>query len=188
MDYGGKWRDIKQLGLQIASVIILAVVFMGCQSQEPSLSPAATSLKQNLKKIIDNFSLALGKPIADQDKKSINLKLEELFKRANSQEVPGLLDITVLDHKALRLASHPEGTNNVQSFSNYRTVRKALAEGKIVQARLFFQDGFRLYVICVPTLHKHEVKGLIILCFDATAVNNQSGVTEEEFLAIDFNR
>ncbi|MFP3868798.1 MAG: hypothetical protein ACLFUU_11660 [Desulfobacteraceae bacterium] len=171
----------------VLCLIMLTGILAGCQMPEPPLSPEATAFKERILEIIQEFSQPLVGPTAERDIKSIQTKLEKLYRDADQDQLPTSFTVGVLDKQGVALTAYPDRPYNVQVFLNYHVVVKALEERRIVQARLFFQNGSKLYVICSPLLRQAELKGLLILCFDAAEADRKWGITEEEFLALNFN-
>ncbi|MGE5844807.1 MAG: hypothetical protein ACM32K_07880, partial [Syntrophaceae bacterium] len=72
-------------------------------------------------------------------------------------------------------------------YSRYEVVMKALKERKVVKARLFLQDGTRLYVVAIPLVQNGESIGLLGLAFDSADLRNRFGLTEDDFMRVDLN-
>ena len=86
------------------------------------------------------------------------------------------------------LAVYPPKNAASLDFYNYEVVQQALRTRKVTQQRLFLQNGSRLYVICIPLLKNDRIIGLLALALSASDAKNRWGLTEKEFLSLDFNR
>jgi hypothetical protein len=69
----------------------------------------------------------------------------------------------------------------------YNAFNKVLKDRKIFQEKLFLQGGQNTLLLSVPFLRKGEMTGILAFTFRPGDLKEQIGLTEEEFLAKDFN-
>jgi hypothetical protein len=165
-------------------LLVCAVLLLfACQSQP--LSPAA-SFKQDVKSILDKLCTALVEPVFKDDVPGIETVLSEsepqlvkLCRRCPFQ-------VGVLNQQGRILVVHPptERTNN---FSSYDLVIKVISSKQIQQQKFFLQNGPELYIICAPILRQDKVIGLIGIAISAEEAQSKWGLTEKEFMALNFN-
>lgn len=172
----------------VALLICLVMLLLGCQAQEPPLSKGAAAFKQEVQDTLDKFSSVLIEPVSEGNVGDINSAIHKVYAKAIREGRPLPFAVAILDKDAVRLTSYPSKPYNIQKFSNYRAVVKALKKRQTAQGRLYLQGGAQLYVVCSPLLRQGKLAGVIILCLDAPKVNKKWGVSEEDFLGINFNQ
>jgi hypothetical protein len=69
----------------------------------------------------------------------------------------------------------------------YNAFNKVLKDRKIFQEKLFLQGGQNTLLLYVPFPRKGEIDGILAFTFRPGDLKEQIGLTEEEFLAMDFN-
>jgi hypothetical protein len=175
-------------GRGVVFLLCLAVVVGGCQAKEPPLSKATVAFKQEVKDALHKLSSVLIEPVSEGDVGNINSAIQKVYSKAIREGRPLAFAVAILDKDAVRLTSYPSKPYNIQKFSNYRAVVKALKKRQIAQGRLYLQGGAQLYVVCSPLLRQGKLAGVLILCLNSPKVNQKWGVSEEEFLAINFNQ
>ena len=167
---------------------LAALLVWGCQAKP--LSPGAANFKHEIKHCLNDLSAALQEPVARRDVAAINAAL-------NKVESPALklcrmcpFQIGILDRCGQALATYPPRPGGTQgkNYSSYFLVSKALNSKKIQQQRFYLQNGNQLYIICAPILKNGNVIGLVALAINSTDAANRWGITDKEFLALDFNK
>jgi len=172
------------------SILGLAALFIcGCQAKQP-LSPGAATFKHEIKHCLNDLDAALQEPVIRRDATAINAALEKV-------ESPALklcricpFQIGVLDQCGQALATYPPKPGGTQgkNYSGYVLVSKALSSKQIQQQRFYLQDGTQLYIICAPLLKGDKVIGLVALAVNSADAANRWGITDKEFMALDFNK
>ncbi len=174
--------------LWVVPLLLLLGLNYGCQTKEPPLSPAAAAFKQEIRECIGRLVKPLMQPIIKKDKAAIN----EALKKAEPEAIKLCrmcpFRMGVMNKNGDTLAVYPPRKEAHLDFYSYEVVQQALKNRKIAQQRLFLQDGSSLYVICVPLLREEQVIGLLAIALSSTEARNRWGLTEQEFLALDFNR
>jgi hypothetical protein len=83
-----------------------------------------------------------------------------------------------------RCPEKKEGTINFSGYGFFEQVQKSR---RISQQRFFLQNGSEIYIIGVPLLHEGQLVGMLGLAVDAADALHRWGLTDKEFLALDFN-
>ena len=150
------------------------------------MSPGAASFKHEAQDCIQRLKASLAGVVARQDPAAINMAL--------AKAEPGIklcrmcpFQIGVVDPEGDILARYPEKKEGLLNFSGYGFFDQVLKTRKISQQRFFLQDGSEIYIIAFPLLHEGQMVGMLGLSLDAAEALHRWGLTEKEFLALDFN-
>lgn len=164
------------------------ILLFGCQAREAPLSPGAATFKREIKACLTNLSAALMDPVAKKDLPGIKAALEKVESPAVKLCRLCPFEMGVTDQSGATLAVYPvKGNGKGKDYSNYELVRKAIKSKKIQQQRFFLQDGSQLYLICAPLLRGETLIGLVAIAVSSEDAAQRWGLTEKEFMAIDFN-
>lgn len=175
-------------GSWVVLLIVLLGLGYGCQAQEPPLSPAAANFKQEIKECIGRLAKPLIEPVLKRDAATISATLKKTEPEAIKLCRMCPFRMGVLDKNGDTLAIYPPRKDTNLDFYNYEVVQQALKDRKIAQQRLFLQDGSGLYVICVPLTREEQVIGILAIALSAADAHSRWGLTEKEFIALNFNR
>ena len=167
--------------------LIILLIFCACSAKEPPLSPAAASFKQEVKACLQRLSAPLPGLVARQDVPAINKTLLAKVEPAIKLCRMCPFQIGVLDQHADILARYPEKKEGTLNLSGYALFDQVLKSRRISQQRIFLQDGSEIYIIAFPLLHEGQMVGMLGLSLDAAEALHRWGLTEKEFLALDFN-
>jgi hypothetical protein len=178
--------DMRTRALLRATLVGALLVLFGCQASQPPLSPAAASFKKEVKKCLTTLSASLVEPVSKGDLDGIRAKLNEIEPQAVKLCRMCPFNIGVLNRYGETLAVHPPRDRS-SNFSGYSLVIKAINSKKIQQQRFFLQNGSELYIICDPILRDGQVIGLTAIAISAEEAKRRWGLTEKEFMTIDFN-
>jgi len=160
----------------------------GCAPSSPGPSKAGEAFKKEVLAARDSLAPALMDAVAKRESRSTKKILEQRCALAMEGGSPFACGITVLDNHGITLASASPGEPIKRiDYSRYEVVMKALKERKVVKARLFLQDGTRLYVVAIPLVRNGESIGLLGLAFDSADLRNRFGLTEDDFMMVDLN-
>ena len=164
-------------------LVCAVLLLLACQSQP--LSPAA-SFKKDVKSILDKLCTTMVEPVFKGDVPGIERALSELEPQLAKLCPRCPFQVGVLNQHGEILAVHPptERTNN---FSSYDLVIKVISSKQIQQQKFFLQNGPELYIICAPILRQDKVIGLIGIAISAEEAKSKWGLTEKEFMALNFN-
>jgi len=168
-------------------LLLLGLVF-GCQAKEPPLSPAAAAFKKEIKECFGRLVQPLIEPVLKKDIAAIKTCLENTEPEALKLCRMCPFRMGVLDKKGNNLAVHPPKKDGGMEFHSYEVVQQALKSRKITHQRLYLQDGSGLYVICAPLLKGEQTIGILAIAMSAAEAKSRWGLTEEEFLSLDFNK
>jgi hypothetical protein len=152
------------------------------------LSPAAAAFKKEIKECIGRLAQPLIEPVLQEESAAIN----EVLKKTEPEAIKLCrmcpFRMGVMNKKGDTLAVYPPRKGDHLDFYQYEVVQQVLKTRKIAQQRLFLQDGSRLYAIGVPLLREEEVIGILAIALDAAEARKRWGLTEKEFLVLNFNR
>jgi hypothetical protein len=184
-----KDKGIPFLILIAASAGLILSLSIACSVKEPPLSETASAFKNNVREGMLRFASNVLSPVMKHDIRAIKRLTERDLKTFYSQyEVPPV-GISVLDKNGITLAGHYRSKPfGVQNYSNYSVVIKALQNRRIVQGKLYTQSGAALFVLCCPLTADNVVEGLAVIAFDAAEVTQKTGLSDDEFMKIDFNK
>jgi hypothetical protein len=164
-------------------LVCAVLLLLACQSQP--LSPAA-SFKKDVKSILDKLCTTLVEPVFKGDVPGIESALSELEPQLAKLCPRCPFQVGVLNQHGEILAVHPP-TERANNFSSYDLVIKVISSKQIQQQKFFLQDGPELYIICAPILRQDKVIGLIGIAISAEEAKSKWGLTEKEFIALNFN-
>jgi hypothetical protein len=167
-------------------LVIVVLLLLGCQAKEPPLSPAAASFKKEVKHCLAGLANPLAEPVYKKDLPGIAAALEKLEPQAVKLCRMCPFSIGVLNRSGETLAVHPP-RKTAANFSSYDLIIKAINTKKIQQQRFFLQNGSELYIICAPIIREDTVIGLVAIAINSEEAERRWGLTEKEFLALDFN-
>lgn len=152
------------------------------------MSPGAATFKQEMKSCLSNIAAALMEPVAKRDLAGIRAALEKVESPAVKLCRLCPFEIGVTDQSGETLAAYPvKGDGKGKNYSQYDLVIKTINSKKILQQRFFLPDGSELYLICAPLVRADTLIGLVAIAISSVEASKRWGLTEKEFLAIDFN-
>jgi len=164
------------------------ILFFGCQAREAPLSPGAATFKQELKSCLDSLSANLMEPVARKDVAGITAALQNVESPAVKLCRLCPFELGVLNPVGETLAQYPvKGDGKTKDFSSYELVKKAISSKKVQQQGLFLPDSSKLYLICAPLIREDKLVGLVAIAISSKDAEQRWGLTEKEFLGMDFN-
>ncbi|HEY9072763.1 MAG TPA: hypothetical protein VIN67_01415 [Desulfobaccales bacterium] len=169
-------------------VLLCVMVLGGCQTGEPPLTPAAASFKKEVQDCLNRLSQGLAESIVKKDVPALNETLKQIEPDALKLCRMCPFRIGILDKTGNALTVYPYKPEAVGNFSNYDVVVRTMKNQKINQQRFYLQDGSQMYIICVPLFQGDDLVGIMALSLSAADAKSRWGLSEKEFLAIDFNR
>ncbi len=170
----------------LAALVLLLVC--GCPAQEPPLSPGAAAFKAEVNECLNKVSDKLVEPVTKRDVAQISKILEQIEPETSRLCRMCPFNIGVLNAIGVTLAVHPPKKDAMGNFGDFEVVRQTLKNRRISTQRLFLQDGSEIYIICAPLLKEQQVKGILALALSSEEAQNRWKITDQEFLALDFNR
>jgi hypothetical protein len=166
-------------------LLLVCAVLLLSACQSPPSSPAA-SFKKEVKGILDKLCAALVEPVFKGDVPGIETVLSESEPQLAKLCPKCPFQVGVLNQDGQILAVHPP-TGRSNNFSSYDLVIKVISSKQIQQQKFFLQDGPELFIICAPILRQDKVIGLIGIAISAEEAKAKWGLTEKEFMALNFN-
>jgi len=166
-------------------LLLVCAVLLLSACQSPPSSPAA-SFKKEVKGILDKLCAALVEPVFKGDLPGIESALSELEPQLAKLCPRCPFQVGVLNQQGKTLAIHPP-TGRSNNFSSYDLVIKVISSKQIQQQKFFLQNGPELYIICAPILRQDKVIGLVGIAISAAEAKSNWGLTEKEFMALNFN-
>lgn len=175
-------------GMLLVMMLLLALTLgPGCQEAKPPLSPKAVTFQQEIQAVINRIAPPLAEPVAHKDMKAVQKALVKAFSLC-AQQCEGIFyNVFILDKNGVLTAVYPPAEVKRFQFSNYKAVKKAFAEKKPNQTILYQPDGTMTYIICLPLIYRGQVAGILALGFEGGDVTKKRGVSQEEFLRLDFH-
>ena len=168
--------------------VFLSMGMGGCGKKEPPLSKEALSLKKEIKERIEKYSPIFLDPLSKGDKAAVQEALGRLSIEFTKEGQPLTWGAAVLDKDGIALGALTSGgPQSGLDYSNMKPVSDALKNRRMVQGKFFRQDGFQAYYVLGPLLRQGQFVGLFVLGLSAKELKEKRGVSEKEFMAIDFN-
>ncbi len=168
-------------------LLLLLTVLSGCQAKEPPLSPAAAAFKKEIQECLDRLCQGVIGALVKKDVVAINETLRHLEPQALRLCRMCPFRIGILDQHGDTVTVYPFKAEAMGNFSSYEAVAQTLKTRKVNQQRLFLQDGSQMYLICVPLLQGENLVGILALSLSAKDAQDRWGLSEKDFLTIDFN-
>lgn len=158
----------------------------GCQEAKPPPSPEALVFTREVQAIINRIAPPLVGPVDRKDQAAVQKALVKAFSLC-AQECEGVFyNVFILDQSAVLTAIYPPAEVKRIQFSDYKAVEKAFKEKKPNQTILYQPDGTPTYIISVPLVQEGKVTGILALSFEGNQVRDKRGVSEQEFLTLNF--
>jgi C4-dicarboxylate-specific signal transduction histidine kinase len=173
---------------QVMIFIVLATLMVtGCAPKEPPLSAAAGAFKAEVSKILQQMQKSLAEPTARANLPAIDAALQGYAKYTSGLCVDCPYRSAVLNKDGVLLTTFPKNDFVGRNFSSYTYIIETLRTQKITQRQAFQADGTKVYFISAPLLRNKQVAGIVVLGLTTADIDKKWGLTEKEFLAIDFN-
>ncbi len=168
-------------------LLLFLAVLGGCQTKEPPLSPKALAFKKEVQDCLDRLCTGLVASILKGDVNALNetLKQVEPEKIKLCRMCP--FRIGILNKDGQTLTVYPFSMEAMGNFGNYEGVAHTQKNRQINQQRLYLQDGSQIYLIFLPLLKDKDLVGIMVLSLSAKDARHQWGLTEAQFMQINFN-
>ncbi|MCL4503691.1 MAG: hypothetical protein M1438_17830 [Deltaproteobacteria bacterium] len=168
-------------------LLLFLTVLGGCQAKEPPLSQKAAAFKKEVLDCLDRLCSGLVVAILNGDVDGINetLKKMEPEKIKLCRMCP--FRIGILNKHGQTLTVYPFKMEAMGNFASYEGVALTLKNRLINQQRLYLQDGSQIYLIFIPLLKDNTLVGIMVLSLSAKDAQDHWGLTEKEFMQINFN-
>lgn len=173
--------------IMVIMLLLILTLGVGCQKPEPPLSPGAAKFQKEIQAVIDRIAPPLVEPVAKKDMQAVQKSLVKAFSLCAEQCEGIFYNVFILDKNGVLTAVYPPAEVKRFQFSNYKAVQKAFAEQKPNQTILYQPDGTATLIICLPLIYKDQVAGILALGFEGANVRQVRGVSQEEFLRLNFH-
>lgn len=176
--------------VRVSSIVCVVTIILawGCRGERIELSPAAKAFKKDVGDIVEEVSELFLDYLLKDDRTAIRVLLEKYCAGLTKRDRPVNCGIAILDKNCVTLAGqYPEKAVETLDFSDYELVKKAFRDRRVVQGKLFLQDGTKLYAIVAPICRSETVYGLVGLAFGSQKLAELWGISEADFMTVDFN-
>ena len=175
--------------------MVFAAVLSGCPS-DPPLSQSAETFREQTLEGLEGLSLKLT-PALQRDSQ-FGEAGEVIKDYLQDQYVHGrhVLSLGVLDPSGKYLVGYRIGDTasglieksgyEDMSFASFEGVDRVVSSRKIVQMPLYFQER-KILVVGAPLIKEDRLLGIMCLSFDTEKFKKDWGISERDFLRIDFN-
>jgi hypothetical protein len=187
-------RDVSHKQLVCSAGLVAVLIFLsvggsGCGKKESPVSKGGLKFKTQIREMVQRLEPHLLESASKEDRKDAETTLERFASDVFQEGWVRPLIMGLVDKQGVVLARWPGTVSSVSGndFAQYDAFKKALKNRKIFQERLFLQGGQNTLVLCVPFPRKGEMTGIVVFTFRPDDLKEQIGLTEEEFLAMDFN-
>jgi hypothetical protein len=168
-------------------LLLLLALLGGCQAKEPPLSPAAAAFKKEVQDCLDRLCQGVVSSVVKGDVEALNETLKKIEPEALKLCRMCPFRIGILDKNGETVTIYPYKVEAMGNFSSYNVVAQTLKNRRINQQRLYLQDGSQMYIICIPLVHDQNLAGIMVLSLSAKDAQDRWGLTEQEFMVINFN-
>jgi hypothetical protein len=177
------------IGLMITTLIFLSVGTGGCGRKEPPLSKEALSLKKEIKERIEKYAPVFLDPLSRNDKAAVQEALGKLSIEFTKRGQPMTWGMAVLNKDGVAFGALTSGGPQAGlDYSNIKPVADALKLHKMAHGKFYRQDGFCAYYVVKPLVRQGGLVGLFVLGLSAKELIEKKGISEKEFMAMDFNQ
>ena len=185
-------RKPLSMWFRMGGAVALLAVLWGCPAGDEKETAAMAAFRQEIGETVQRLAPPLTLPLVRGDERAVQKALGTVCDTGAGRlpRKPVTCSMGVLNRDGLTVAlSRAAGSpREAFDYSRYESVSKALKKGKTMPARLFGPNRSVSYVVMVPLRHQGKVVGLLGLVFSPQELNARWGLTEEEFLSLNFNR
>jgi hypothetical protein len=182
----------KRLVCSVGFVIVLIVLFSGgsgCGKKESPAPKGGLEFKKQIGEMLQKLESLLLESASKEDRKTAETTLEKFASEAFQKNWVRPLLMGLIDKRGIVLARWPGPVSfdSGNDFAQYNAFKRVLKDRKIFQEKLFLQGGQNTLLLCVPLLRKGELEAILAFTFRPADLKEHMGLTEEGFLAMDFN-
>jgi len=171
----------------LCTFIILFLSLYACQPAHPP-SNAALAFKKEVRDNIEKLSPLFADALQKRNQKQVETALMRACAEAEQTGKPFSCGVAILDKNGISITStSPRKSSQGIDYSHYESITKSLREKRVVHTRLFLQDGTKIFAISSPLVKDGKLLGLLVLGYFSTEVQSNWGLTEAEFLEMNFN-
>lgn len=168
------------------SCIFLAVA-AGCTGDKPAAGNGAVAFRNEMQQKLTVYSIGLAEPTAKKNRVKIKAALEKIHSVSTPRGIDANISLAVLDNHGVTVATSARSKlSGTQNYGKYHIVSTVLQKRKPFQSALYLQGGRKLYIICSPLIKGEKVFGILLIGIEPETIK-QAGVSEKEFMSLDFN-
>jgi len=174
--------------IQIITFCLCILAFgAGCQPDKVPPSPEALSLKNQIQSNLDPILPELSASFQQKKRMQVKALLDTLYANLNASDDTSPFFLALLDSHGVTITSRTKTLlSGSQNYGNYHVITNVIQKRKTISSSLYLQGGAKVYIICVPLIHKAKLVGVIILGIDSEYLR-QTGIGESQFMSLDFN-
>lgn len=162
--------------------------FIVACSAGPGPSDRAKTFQGMIRQEILSRTEPIRRELAAGDTEGLQALLEGFRNDVSRGRDGGRYATGVLDSDGIVVAAaSPGGSGKGIYFSRYEMFRKVMKQRRIVPFRLYLRDGGRLMAVAAPVGGGGSASGVLVLSFLSGELTDRWGITEEEFLALEFD-
>jgi hypothetical protein len=182
-------NDLRNIPLILAITLLscLIVLAPGCSPDKPSPNPAVLSLKTRIQANLDLYIPELTKYLAKKNRKKIKTTLDSFYAQLNGPGGSPPFSLALLNKHGVTITRRTQTSlYGSQNYGNYQVVSNVLQKKRSFTSSFYLQGGGKVFILCVPLLNSEKLTGVIIIGIDSEFMR-QSGITESQFMSLDFN-
>jgi hypothetical protein len=174
--------------LHLCALLVPALLTLsGCETKTESSRTAGNSLRNEITTVTTPLIENLIEPLAKRDRKGTRAVLRRAVSEIKEHPNFKSFSFAVLENHGITVAGRSEAeTSGIQNYGNYKIVSRVLESKTTQQSTLYLQNGDKLFIICIPLKKESRLVGVLIVGMGSDKLR-KSGVSEEEFQAIDFS-
>lgn len=174
--------------IQIITLLLCILAFSaGCQHDRVPSSPEALALRNRIQSTLDPILPELSANFQRKKRKQVKTSLDTLYANLNKSDDNSPFFLALLDSHGVTITSRTKTLlSGSQNYGNYHVIAKVIQKRKTITSSLYLQGGAKVYIICVPLVNTAKLVGVIILGIDSEYLR-QSGISETQFMSLDFN-
>ena len=175
---------------RFATILLLLslAVLAGCTGTSASKNPAAEDFRKEVEATARRMVPLLVEPMTRGDRGAVRQILSSERKRVLSAPNAVLMQTVVLDPKGVVFECDiPFVCDTSRDYSRLDLVAGALKGKAGRHGKIYTANNKEAFIVLTPISLKGEKEGLLGLVYDADRLLRERGVTEREFLAMNFS-
>lgn len=189
-----KYKRKSRLAALLGLLLALALLATACEHKPPAVSPQAQALAQEIKRELAHWQKLLAAKAAKSDRQAIAAAMATVYQDECQAGHPLKYGVMALDKEGYLLAARyadpqrPEGypdTDYPQNYGNFEVVKASLSEGR-TRAGMAYTDLGKSYMVSTPLTQQNKVVGAFLLGYTGHELVDVLGVSEADFLALDY--
>lgn len=171
----------------ITLLLCILAIGSGCQPDSAPPNPEALAFRNQIQSNLDPIIPELSVNFQRKKRRQVKAILDKLYADLNESDDKSPFFLALLDSHGVTITSRTKTLlSGSQNYGNYHVIATVLQKRKTFTSSLYLQGGAKVYIICVPLMNKTKLAGVIILGIDSEYLR-QTGITEAQFMSLDFN-